>query len=826
MTEAPDWALAVPAVGVHNPPPRVPGPDLLQITWQQMQQVISGLVNEFLRQVAVALGAIEIFGFKPYQALVEIGEDIAAAKTNFNLLLTAFGLPTIGDVADLLANQANDFATFLAATGQATFAALGAALQSLIDFLTAIPANLLSGALPTNVTLSGTQLGTLLQYLNSSGQYAAAQLTGSINGALTLGGTTLSTLFTNINGSGQLLASGLTGGLNTAVTFGGTALSTFFQNINASGQLLAPGITGALNGALTLGGVTLSTLVTNINSSGQLLGAGITGAINTAATVAGQTVGTIQANAQGLIEGINNAAVGLLSGGSTLLADAQTNLNLLLTAPAQFLQGATGLFGIVPTQNAYAAAAAAAAAQAANLAQQTSAFNAVFNVSPASAGNVNVTVDFSSMANAANMSGVMSPGNTNMGITSGAAIRQVGTAGTDAEVFPTQTVTDYQVITATIASLNDITSGIVQLYINGRENSARDTKVTLVVYASSGVLKFSLAAVVSGVATNFVTNVTVSTLSAGGVIELILGDPSSSSPYAMQVLYNGTPVITYTDSSHVSQLGASYQYVGLDMSSSGIGKIPPSIRSVTYQDNPPSPAAYPFSGTPDAGTKGRMYVSNDVGLIQRDNGTSWERIWGGPLGWFTAPPTSGWSTTNMGTSTWAADLDGYLMTLPPNQTANSWNIAVRTLTPSSNYTATFYLDMAFNINNDWSAAICLRNSSSGSFVLFEIALVTATVNGLMMRVNNWTNATTFSATSSTQNISLYGPSTPNWLRVRDDGSNRYFEFSYNGVDWILFFSSTRTSFITPNQIGVAAYNHTPTGTGNSFLRLRSLSGVS
>lgn len=842
MTEAPDWALAVPAVGVHNPPPRVPGPDLLQVTWQQMQQVISGLVNEFLRQVAVALGAIEIFGFKPYQALVEIGEDIAAAKTNFDLLLSAFGLPTMDAVADLLANQANDFATFLAATGQATFAALGAALQSLIDFLTAIPANLLSGALPTNVTLSGTQLGTLLQYLNSSGQYAAAQLTGSINGALTLGGTTLSTLFTNINGSGQLLASGLTGGLNTAVTFGGTALSTFFQNINASGQLLAPGITGALNGALTLGGVTLSTLVTNINSSGQLLGAGITGAINTAATVAGQTVGTIQANAQGLIEGINNAAAGLLSGGSTLVADAATNLGLLFGSAPQYLQGVTGAFGQTATNAAYAAAAAAASAQAAEQTRINSAFNAVFNVSPTTAGNVNQTIDFSAVANQSGMSGIMLPGsgtgNGFLGVTSGQAVWQGGTvsnsvSNADIEVFPTQTTSDYQVVTVTLGSLNDTptsTTG-VHAFIVARCNSARNTFVAMSLTGNSTSLQVQLRYRVSGSDNPFSGGsivAAVPTAATGGVLKWIIGDPSSSSPYAMQVLYNGAPIITFTDSSHVSQLGASQLYVGLGagVSTAQAGKLPLGIRSVTYQDNPPAPASYPFSGTPTAGTKGRMYVSNDVGLIQRDNGTSWERIWGGPLGWMTAPPTSGWSTTNMGTSTWAADLDGYLMTLPPNQTANSWNIAVRTLTPSSNYTATFYLDMAFNINNDWSAAICLRNSSSGSFVLFEIALVTATVNGLMMRVTNWTNATTLSATSSTQNISLYGPSTPNWLRVRDDGSNRYFEFSYNGVDWILFFSSTRTSFITPNQIGVAAYNHTPTGTGNSFLRLRSLSGVS
>lgn len=317
-----NWApYAISADGansaIHGPLPRAGGELSFPFTWQQLQQIVANLVNEFLRQVAVALGAIEIFGFKPYEALVEIGEKIQAGVDNFNILLTAFGLPTVNDVATLLSNQANDFATFLAATGQATFAALGAALQALIDFLTAIPANLLSGAMPTTVTLSGTQLGTLLQYINSSGQFAAAQLTGALNTGLTFSGTALSVLLQYLNSSGQFSAAQLTGGINTAVTFGGTALSTLLQYLNSSGQFAAGQLTGAINGSLTLGGVTLSTLVTNINSSGQLLAAGMTGALGTGLTVGGVTLGTLFTN-------INSSGQLLLSGATGALNTAVT----------------------------------------------------------------------------------------------------------------------------------------------------------------------------------------------------------------------------------------------------------------------------------------------------------------------------------------------------------------------------------------------------------------------------------------------------------------------------------------------------------------------
>ncbi|MCV7009498.1 hypothetical protein [Mycobacterium gordonae] len=615
------------------------------------------------------------------------------------------------------------------------------ALQNLNAVTGAFDAGGLTGGINTAVTIGGQAVSSIF---NGSGQFIGvlnSAATGALNSAITVGGTTLSTLFTNINSSGQLLLSGATGALNTAVTIGGQAVSSLF---NGSGQFIGvinSAATGALNTALTVGGASLSTLFTNINSSGQLLGAGITGAINTAATVAGQTVGTIQANAQGLIEGINNAAVGLLSGGSTLLADAQTNLNLLLTAPAQFLQGATGLFGIVPTQNAYAAAAAAAAAQAANLAQQTSAFNAVFNVSPAAAGNVSVTVDFSGMSNASNMSGVMSPGNTNIGITSGVAKRQVGTAGSDAEVFPTQTTSDYQVITATLGNLNDSNPAYTE--VCGRVNSARTTRVTVAILSSN---ELKLGCWVSGAYTTFASNSLLS-MSTGGLVELILGDPSSSSPYAMQVLYNGTPVITYTDSSHVSQLGASYLYVGLAMAlSSGSGKYPPAIRTVSYQDNPPAPSSYPFSGTPTAGTKGRMYVSNDVGLIQRDNGSAWEYIWGGPLGYFTKPPSSGWSWVNQGTATTATELGGERITAPSS--TRNMRLRTRSLSPASNYSATAYLEASVKpATNRMYSGIGLRNSSSGSFITFGPSYQDESTMYTNLAVIRWTNATTVSAVS-------------------------------------------------------------------------------
>jgi hypothetical protein len=798
-------------------------------------QATAAQLGAFINQIQQIIDAV-------YQALnggVSIGNTVAAVKAALQAIPGANILIAGTDaLPGYLANIAST-GLYDATAGFSNLA------TSLLKNLTPTGGNIgqfdagaLAGALNPAVTFlvgaSNVALSTLLGNINATGQLLMSGATGAMNTAVTIGGQAVSSLF---NGSGQfigVLNSAATGALNSALTVGAVPLSTLFTNINSSGQLLLSGATGAINTAVTIGGQAVSTI---FNGSGQFIGvlnAAATGAINTAVTVAGTAIGTINTNAStavtnaaGLITGINNAVAGVTSGASSLLVDAQTNLGLLLGSAPLYLQGLSGTFGQTATNQAYAAAAAAAAAQSAALTAQQSAFNAVFNVSPSTAGNVNLTTDFTSMSNASTMSGVMSPGSTNMGITSGTAVRQVTTAGTDAEVFPTQTTSDYQVVTATVGGLNsystNFTTGII-----ARVNSARTTFVIAwldTAGASAGQYLIKLGCQVSGSYTGFSASVSTA-VATGGVLKLIVGDPSSSSPYAMQVLYNGTPVITYTDSSHVSQLGASNRYVGLYMNAATSGGTPPAIRTVSYQDNPPAPASYPFSGEPTAGTKGRRYASGDCGREDRDNGTAWENVWIGPLTKATAPPTSGWSWVNQGTASVAADADALLITAPTS--TRNWRLRARTLSPSSNYTAAAYISVAGvppTGTNRWYTGIGLRNSTSGSFITFGPSLYAASSIGAQLTIYRWTNATTFSASSFEIAASaLHGGSLINQLRIKDDGTNRYFDYTPDGVDWINVFSEGRTAFITPDQFIFGADNE---ASGQDCkIRLRSLVGIS
>ncbi len=943
MTVAPDWALAIPTPGIHNPPGGG-GPLPTPIPLQQLGATMQFFLDVFIGKIAIAFGGIEILGWHPFQFLADWGQArIDQANANYLLAATADGKAqdaldfiaqmvdgilgtghTVGDFVDWLqdtsANAATsisqwnsvisglavgDFSGLLAffegiPTDIAAAAADGAAAldklvhvsvagiydaaagfgnlaTSLLKNLTPTGGNIgqfdaagLAGALGGALTFGGTALSTFFGNINSSGGLLASGLTGAFNGAVTLGGNSFTNLLQYLNSSGQFAAGQLTGAINGGLTLGGVTLSTLVTNINSSGQILAAGITGALGTTLTVGGVQLGTLFTNINSSGQILGAGITGAINTAATVAGTAIGTVatnanaavtninslisgvsgsviadvtnvintaNTNAQGVINAVNNAAAGVTSGASSLLSVAATNLSALLGSAPTNLLGTTGVYGQAATDSAYAAVAAAAAAQAAEQTRINSAFNAVFNVSPATAGNVSQTIDFTSMANQTGMSGIMLPGtgsgNGYLGVTSGQAMWQGGTSALnsvgDLEVFPTTTTSDYQVVTVTLGSLNDSpTSNKVEGYVLARCNSARDTFLMLRIYTNGSNIVVSLHCMVSGTFTTFSgAAAIVATAAPGGSLRWVIGDPTSASEYALQVLYNGTPVITYTDSSHISQKGSSYRYVGLGAfvsSVGGAGKFPAGIRTVTYQDNPPAPSSYPFSGTPTAGTKGRMYVSNDVGLIQRDNGTAWEYIWGGPLGYFTKPPSTSWSWVNQGTATTATELGGERITAPSG--TRNWRLRVRTLTPSSNYSVRCYVETAGRPADSWFTGLILRDTGTQSFISFGVGLVSSPAGyNAHLGVNRWASATTFNAESWHQTAYLLpGGCIPQWLGISDDGTNRYFQFSHNGIDWITAYSESRTAYITPNQFGFGASNE---GSGaDVIMRLRSLTGIS
>ncbi|RFZ11176.1 hypothetical protein DSM43518_02016 [Mycobacterium marinum] len=316
-------------------------------------------------------------------------------------------------------------------------------------------------------------------------------------------------------------------------------------------------------------------------------------------------------------------------------------------------------------------------------------------------------------------------------------------------------------------------------------------------------------------------------ISPGDTITFWVGDPDNDERY-YKLTRNGGLIDTWDDSSTTySTIGASNRGWGFGMQAAGstTQAAPPSLDSITIADN--GPGAFDFASLPAAGNAGRTYWCEDVGLTLLDDGTDWRRVWGGPLGYFTAPPSSGWSAVNAGSTTWAANKDAMLFTAPSDGTG-SYHLQVRTLTPSSNYTARFNVEltaMDAASTDAWVMGIVLRESSSGKFLTLELIVSSSAFgSGAVLRAAKWNGTSSFSAAYKSRYVQFLSGGIPNWLQFRDNGTTRYFEYSHNGVDWVTLHPVGRTDFCTPDQIGVGVFN-AATGFTN-YLRLRSLDGVS
>lgn len=631
------------------------------------------------------------------------------------------------------------------------------------------------------------QATSLLKYLTPTGgnigYFDASALTGALNSAVTYGGTALSTFFGSINSSGQLLASGLTGAFNGAVTLGGVSFNTLLGNINSSGQIIASGITGALNTGVTVAGTGIGTLLSNINATGQFLGSAITGGINTAATVSGTAIGTVATNAVSAFDQLDDAVVNALGGtGAAALAygialqnnitswfNAWTGSSVSRASGPDFAAAATDSASTVG-QNSIDIAALQAALASAN---------------DGSVGGVNDVVP---------ISGSLPASFTDMATT------HFG-SGANSAKYNTQASSDEQ----TASVLVPTNTGVIVVL---RANAAFDTLVYLYVNPNSGGI-WILGYMLAGVDHSIASGSGLGSL-ANKAITITVDDD-----YNYQFLFNGVVATTYPDSSHNTQKGSLYRYAGFATLSALPGPV---TQFGLYSPGIPPGA---FALLPTAGHAGDLYIASDTGLVLRDNGTTWDRVIGGPLNRFTAAPTSAWASVNVSDQTLGADLDSLLVTAPPHasDTTHYW---VRVLSPTSNYTAEFYLEVCGPPDNYFGFGIILQNSTSGKFVWLDMGVnTTLQTNNAFVRLSKWDSASVQNSTYRNQSLAFFLNGMPNWWRFRDDNTSRYVEYSHNGVDWAIFHSVGRTDFITPDRIGVAVFNQM-TGTSRTLrARVRS-----
>ena len=248
----------------------------------------------------------------------------------------------------------------------------------------------------------------------------------------------------------------------------------------------------------------------------------------------------------------------------------------------------------------------------------------------------------------------------------------------------------------------------------------------------------------------------------GGGKPLLVSDDAGSTIHAARKLYfpSGT----------LSCSGATCTFT-----SSGGG----SISSGTY------------ASLPAAGNSGSLYIATDAPYILYDNGSSWTGF--GPISKLTPPPAaSSFTWVNQGGASTDETKGGLILTVPAASGDNVRGLAIAV--PSSPYTFTAAIMSGVPAVNYAAGGIGLRESSSGKLVT-----IGHTPRNNQVECYNWNSET--SLASSYGGTTAASPSTI-WLRIKDDGTNRIIYQSGNGVFWTQVSSTTRTDFITPDQLFV------------------------
>ena len=225
-----------------------------------------------------------------------------------------------------------------------------------------------------------------------------------------------------------------------------------------------------------------------------------------------------------------------------------------------------------------------------------------------------------------------------------------------------------------------------------------------------------------------------------------------------------------------------------------------------------------YASLPTVGHPSRTYFCTDNGNTYYDNGTTWEIISVGGSGIpGVEPSTSGWTAGTLGTAAVGADKGGRLFT-GPSGNGTDLRVEYRTLVSGSNFTATAHIDLTAVGSNFITAGLILRNAAGNI-----IHLGPAYNSGWAFRVGKFTSVTTYSADYNSPILGAYPQGVPNWYRIIDDGTNRTFRFSHDGVTWVTLYTGSRTDFLTATQIGWCCLG--PSSGVDAAARMRSFTVV-
>jgi PA14 domain len=198
-----------------------------------------------------------------------------------------------------------------------------------------------------------------------------------------------------------------------------------------------------------------------------------------------------------------------------------------------------------------------------------------------------------------------------------------------------------------------------------------------------------------------------------------------------------------------------------------------------------------------AGTSGYVLQTDGAGATSWTTPAGAAGVGGNGVISYTAPVLANFSWVNQGTAS-ATQVGNTVFLTTPAVSGDQYRSLVK-VNPTNSVTAWFIPLLSGNQFSQ--AGIILRDSVSGKMVNWAVIVQPASTASTLCQLTaaKLTNNTTFSANYATLNIMI--PNGGIGLKFRFVSGTRYFDYSFDGLNWTNLFSVSNTDFITPNQVG-------------------------
>jgi hypothetical protein len=200
-----------------------------------------------------------------------------------------------------------------------------------------------------------------------------------------------------------------------------------------------------------------------------------------------------------------------------------------------------------------------------------------------------------------------------------------------------------------------------------------------------------------------------------------------------------------------------------------------------------------YANRPAAGTAGRYFLPSDGIAAYRDTGAAWVAF--GPVHRLTPPIAGDFTWDNQDTATIVTN-KGFPYLSVPGHLSTAVH-ALYKAAPAVPYVITVGIIPTYFSSDFAGMGICWRQASDGKIVTLSFTMHSG--NYPQLRSCKMTNADTYGSDYGNQRgVAL---TTPFWMRLADDNTNRILSFSGDGINFITFHSVGRTDYITADQVG-------------------------